>query len=179
MHRIAFALALCLLLAAGSRADDTVKKVAAVFEPAEAEPGQTVTLKITIQLADGYHTYPVAQLVPEAKYSVNTIAFPKEGPVVFVGKTVDPPGAKAKKAEDYEYLVYPGGGTWTRPAVVSPSAKAGPAKVVVKLKLMVCDEERCLPPKPYDLEATLKVLDGPPVAVAPAFATEVTQAGGM
>ena len=33
------------------------------------------------------------------------------------------------------------------------------------MRLLVCDEDRCLPPKPYDLEATLKVLDGPPVAV--------------
>jgi hypothetical protein len=177
MRRLLFALPLCMLLAAGSRADDTVKKVEAVFEPAEAKPGQTVTLKIVVQLADGYHTYPVVQPAPEAKYSVNTIKFPIDGPVVFVGKTADPLGSKTKKGDDYEYVVYPGGGTWTRSAVVSPTATAGATKVVVKLKLMVCDEERCLPPKPYDLEATLKVLEGPAVAIDPKYKAEVEKTG--
>jgi DsbC/DsbD-like thiol-disulfide interchange protein len=180
MNRTLLALPLCLALAApipAQPAKDAVKKVEAVFEPAEAKPGQTVTLKIVVELADGYHTYPVVQPAAEARYSVNTIAFPNDGPVVFVGETVDPVGPKTKKGEDHEYLVYPGGGTWVRKAVVSPSAKAGPTTARVKVKLQVCDEDRCFPPKTVELEATLKVLDGPAEKVDPKYQAEVEKAG--
>jgi DsbC/DsbD-like thiol-disulfide interchange protein len=176
MRRILLALPLCLI-AAAARADDPVKKVEAVFEPAEAKPGQTVTLKITVRLADGYHTYPVTQPDPAAKYSTNSIKFPADGPVVFVGETIDPIGPKTKKTDEYEYLVYPGGGTWTRKAVVLPSAKPGDASAKVKVKLMVCDEDRCLPPKTYDLEAKLKVLAGPAVEVEAKYKADVEKAG--
>jgi DsbC/DsbD-like thiol-disulfide interchange protein len=176
MHRFLLALPLCLI-ATAARGDDVVKKVEAVFEPAEAKPGQAVTLKITVKLADGFHTYPLIQSSPEARYSVNAMKFPDGGPIVFVDKTVDPPSPKTKKGEDHEYLIYPGGGTWTRKAVVLPSIKAGPATVKVKAKLLVCDEDRCLPPKTYDLEATLKVLDGPAVAVEAKYKAEVEKAG--
>jgi DsbC/DsbD-like thiol-disulfide interchange protein len=176
MRRILFALPFCVLVTA-AHADDVVTKVEAVFEPAEAKPGQTVTLKLTVKLADGFHTYPLTQPSPEAKYSVNSIKFPEGGPIVFVDKTVDPPSPKTKKGEDHEYLIYPGGGTWTRMAVVSPAAKAGPVTAKIRMKLLVCDEDRCLPPKAYDLEATLKVLDGPAVAVDPKYKAEVEKAG--
>jgi hypothetical protein len=179
MRRLLLAIPLCLAFAAAAPAQtgkDAVKKVEAVFEPAEAKPGQTVTLKIVVQLADGYYTYPTVQPAPEGKYSANAISFPAGGPVVFVGETVDPVGPKAKKVEDYELLTYPGGGTWVRKAVVAPSAKAGPAAAKVKIKLLVCEEDRCFPPKTHELEATLKVLDGPPVAVDPKYKDAVEKA---
>jgi len=158
-------------------AKDAIKKVEAVFEPAQAKPGQTVTLKITVQLADGYHTYPVVQSAEQARYSVNSISFPKDAPVVFVGETVDPVSPKAKKVEDYELLTYPGGGTWIRKAVVPPAAKAGALTAKVKMKVLACDEDRCLPPKTFELEVPLKVLDGPAEKVDPKYQAEVEKAG--
>jgi hypothetical protein len=97
MRRMLLALPLCLAVVApapAQSAKDVVRKVEAVFEPAEAKPGQTVTLKITVQLADGYYTYPTAQPAPEAKYSTNAIVFPAGGPVVFVDQTVNPASPK-------------------------------------------------------------------------------------
>ena len=177
MTRALLTLSACVALAGVAQPKDAIKKVEATFEPAEAKPGQTVTLKIVVQLADGYFTYPVLQPVPEAKYSVNKVTFPAGGPVVFVGETVDPVGPKTKKAEDHEYLIYPGGGTWVRKAVVSPTAKAGEAKAKVQFRLMVCDEDRCFPPKAFDLEPALKVLDGPAVPVEAKYKDEVEKAG--
>jgi Disulphide bond corrector protein DsbC len=159
-----------------NKAKDAIQKVEAVFEPAEAKPGQTVTLKLIVKLASGYHTYPIVQLAPEAKYSANSIVFPKDGPVVFVGDTMDPLGPKTKRVEDYDLLVYPGGGTWERKAVVPPTAKAGMTTSKVKFKLLVCDEDACFPPKTFDLEASLKVLDAAPVAVDPKYKAEVEKA---
>ena len=179
MTRALLTLPVCLALAGVALAQpkDAIKKVEASFEPAEARPGQTVTLKIIVQLADGYHTYPLVQPTPEAKFSVNKVTFPSADAVVFVGTTADPEGAKAKKSEDHEYLISPGGGTWTRHAVVRPTARLGEAKVKVQFRLLVCDEERCFPPKSIDLEAALKVLDGPAVPVEAKYKDEVEKAG--
>jgi DsbC/DsbD-like thiol-disulfide interchange protein len=179
MTRTPLALFVFLSVAAAAfgQPKDAIKKVEASFEPAQAKPGQTVTLKLTVQLADGYHTYPVVQPTPEAKYSVNKIAFPPADAVVFVGETVDPVEPKVKKGEDHEYLVYPGGGTWTRKAVLRPTAKPGEAAVKVQFRLMVCDEDRCFPPKAIDLEATIKVLDEPAVPVEAKYKAEVEKAG--
>jgi hypothetical protein len=165
------------VLAQAPKAKDAVKKVEAVFEPAEAKPGQTVTLKVVVQLADGYFTYPTVQPAPEAKYSANSLVFPKDGPLVFVGETVDPVLPKSKKIEDYEMLIYPGGGTWIRKAIVLPTAKAGASTSKVKFKLLVCDENVCFPPKTHELEASLKILDGPAVTVDAKYKDEVEKAG--
>jgi len=178
-HIVAIAIG---LLAVGvsfaqDRVKDAIQKVEAAFEPAEAKPGQTVTLKLTVKLADGYHTYPITQPAPEAKYSTNSITFPKDGPVVFVGETVDPVDPKAKKVDDYDLLVYPGGGTWIRKAVVPPSAKPGDTTAKVKIKLLVCDENNCFPPKTVELDAAIKVLDAPAVPVEAKYKDEVEKAG--
>jgi|SRR5262245_2744420 len=181
MLRSVISLSACLAVAGVSfgqaKIKDAIRKVDAVFEPAEAKPGQTVTLKVTVQLADGYHTYPVMQPAPEAKFSANTITFPKDSPLVFVGETVDPVEPKSKKVEDYEVLYYPGGGTWIRRAVVLPTAKPGSVTAKVKLKLLVCDEDNCFPPKTFELEPTLKVLDAPAVPVDPKYKDEVEKVG--
>jgi len=182
MNRFALPLGVCMLIsglsfAQAGKVNDAIQKVEATFEPAEAKPGQTVTLKITVKLADGYHTYPLVQQAPEAKFSTNTITFPKDGAVVFVGETMDPVDAKAKKVDDYELFVCEGGGTWIRKAVVLPSAKAGEATAKIKFKLLVCDENNCFPPKTIDLEAVLKVLDAPAVPVEAKYKDEVEKAG--
>src|SRR6476469_7263351 len=101
MKRIAiiapFAFLLALMPAPASTQkwyDKAVKKVEAKFSPAEAKPGQTVTFTVTIELADGYHTYPTVQTDKQAAAMVNTILFPKPDAVIFVGKTEDPKDAK-------------------------------------------------------------------------------------
>jgi hypothetical protein len=179
MTRTALSLVVCLAIAGVTLAQpkDAIKKIEATFEPAQAKPGQTVTLKLTVELAEGYFTYPVTQPAPEAKYSVNQITFPAGGPIVFVGETVDPVEPKVKKAEDHEYLIHPGGGTWIRKAVVRPTAASGEEKVKVKFRIMVCDEDRCFPPKAHDLEATIKIQDGPAVPVEAKYKDEVEKAG--
>ena len=139
-----------------------------MFEPAEAKPGQTVTLKIKVELADGYYTYPVVSRPPEGKYSANKITFPTDGPVVFVGETVDPVGPKSKKVEDYEISpTTPGAERGSARPSCSRPPRPGRHTAKVKVKLLVCDDDHCFPPKTIELEATLKVLDGPAVEVGP------------
>jgi hypothetical protein len=172
-----------LLLAAGPvlaqpSFEQIVKKAEATFEPATAKPGQTVTLKVSVKLLDGWHTYPTMQPEKAAKTYQNKLTFPEGGPVVYVGEFDDPAGAK-EKAEPLamieRMLIYPGGATWERKAVVLPSAKPGEAASTVKFRVLVCDKDNCLPPKTLDLEAKLKVA-GDPVPVEKKYQAEVEKA---
>ncbi|MBX9583400.1 MAG: protein-disulfide reductase DsbD N-terminal domain-containing protein [Gemmataceae bacterium] len=178
----AFAVALALPAAAQKPGwyEKAVKKVEARFDPPEAKPGQTVTLKLTVELNEGYHTYPTKQPDKEAASMVNQLKFPDPGAVVFVGGVTDPdkyvtkaePALGIKELREYEGKV-----TFTRKAVVSPKAAAGPAAVkLTEFKLMVCDQTNCFPPKKVPVEAALKVLPGPAVEVEKAYADEVAKA---
>ncbi|MBA4065425.1 MAG: hypothetical protein C0501_17270 [Isosphaera sp.] len=160
--------------------EKAVKKVEAKFTPAEAKPGETVTFSVTVELNDGYHTYPTAQPDKAAAGMVNVFKFPAPDQVIFVGAVEDPKGAKTKaepEAGIAELRYYGGSVTFTRKAVVSPKAAAGPAAVkLAGFKLSVCDATNCFPPKDVPVEAALKVLAGPPVEVEKAFADEVAKA---
>lgn len=158
--------------------DEVLKKAEAKFEPATAKPGQTVTLKVNLELMTGWHTYPITQTDKAAKTYTNRFTFPADGAVVYVGDFDDPAGAK-EKAEPLamieKLIYYPGGATWERKAVVLPSAKAGEVSSKIKVKVLVCDKDNCLPPKTLELEAVLKVA-GDPVAVDPKYKAEVEKA---
>jgi hypothetical protein len=160
--------------------EKAVKKVEASFSPAEAKPGQTVTFSVTVELNDGYHTYPTVQTDKMALSMVNTFKFPKPGEVIFVGEVQDPKDTK-KKAEPeigiLELLYCEGKVTFTRKAVVSPKAKPGEASVKLdSFKLSVCDKDNCFPPKDVPIGAKLKVLDAPAVEVEKQYAAEVAKA---
>ncbi|HEX4612573.1 MAG TPA: hypothetical protein VH092_30545 [Urbifossiella sp.] len=157
-----------------------VKSVQAKFEPAEAKPGQTVTFKLTVDLNDGYHTYPTVQPDKAASAMTNQLKFPDPGVVVFVGDVTDPPVYDVKSEPDQgikELRENPGTVVYTRKAVVSPKAAAGAAAVkLTTFRLQVCDKNNCFAPKAVPVEATLKVLPGPAVPVEAAYAAEVAKA---
>ena len=78
-----------------------------------------------------------------------------------------------------ELRVNSGTVVFTRQAVVSPKAAAGPAEVkLASFKLSVCDAKNCFPAKTIPVAVTLKVLDGPPLPVEKAYAEEVAKALG-
>lgn len=160
--------------------DKAVKKVEASFTPAEAKPGQTVTFSLKLELNDGYHTYPTEQTDKGAEGMVNDVQFPTKGDVIFVGKVQDPKDTRTKAEPDLKILELrycTGTVVYTRKAVVSPRAAAGTTTVKLPaFKLNVCNKENCYPTKNVPVEAALKVLDGPPVAVEKAYAEEVQKA---
>jgi hypothetical protein len=157
-----------------------VKSIEAMFEPAEAKPGQTVTFKLIVKLEDGFYTYPLVQTDKQAASMVNKLEFPAPAGVIFVGDTFDPPNPKTK-AESVlgieEMLYYTGTVVYERKAVVSPKATAGETKVQLpKFLLSVCDKDNCFPAKKHTPEAKIKVLDGPAVEVDKTYADEVSKA---
>jgi hypothetical protein len=159
--------------------EKAVKGVSATFDPAEAKPGQTVTFKLTVELNDGYYTYPLAQPEKAAAAFVNTLTFPAPGDVIFVGSAADPDKlpSRAELEQGIKELRYaPGKVTYTRKAVVSPRAAAGEAAAKATLKLSVCDKSNCFLPKDVPAEAKLKVLPGPAAEVEAAYRDEVAKA---
>ncbi len=157
-----------------------VTKFETTVEPAEAKPGQTVTIRFAFELAPGYTTYPTVQPEKNAEGMVNRVTYPEAGAVIFVGETIDPP--KFSKKEELEVGIkelryYTGKVTFERKFVVNPTQKPGDITVTVpSFKLMVCDASNCFPAKSLKPEATLKVLAGPAVAVEKEFADEVAKA---
>lgn len=176
----ALLLALALPAAAADKKLGGVKAVTASFEPAEAKPGQVVTFKLTVELEDGYHTYPLVQLDKQAEGMVNKLEFPAPGGVIFVGDAAVTSESKSKAEPALgitEMLYYPGTAVYERKAVVSPKAAAGEQAVTIpNFTLTVCDKDNCFPPKKLTPEAKLKVLAGPAVAVDKKYAAEVEKA---
>jgi hypothetical protein len=154
-----------------------VPKVEVRFEPAEAKRGETVTLKVTLYLADKYHTYPTAQPNPKADAMANRFTWPEAGAVVFVGSLTEPEKPTVKDEPGIGNLhTYAGKPTWERKVVVSPDAKPGEQVVKLKLRVLVCDENSCLPPRTVPLEAKLKVTDAAAVPVEEKYKAEVEKA---
>lgn len=160
--------------------EKAVKSVEAKFTPAEAKPGQTVTFTLTIELNEGYNTYPTAQPEKAAAGLVNVIEFPGADKLVFVGKTEDPKEFTTKEEPVLgvkQLHINTGKVTYTRKAVVSPKAAAGEAKVKLPLfSLSVCEKDKCFPAKNVPVEVAFKVLGGAAVPVEAAFAAEVAKA---
>ena len=156
-----------------------VKSVTASVEPAEAKPGQTVRFKLTVELNDGFFTYPTRQPDDNAKSMVNRMTFPKPGTLIFVADTIDPIGYLSKDEPVLGIMdlrTYKGSATFERKAVVSPKAKPGMAVIALEsFKLSVCDAKNCFPAKTLQPEASFKVLDGV-VEVEKAYAEEVKKA---
>ena len=157
-----------------------VTKFETTVEPAEAKPGQTVTMKFAFDLAAGYTTYPTAQVDKNAEGMVNRVTFPEAGAVVFVGDTVDPPKFKTKEELEVgikELRYYTGQVVFERKFVVNPAQTPGEITVTVpSFKLTVCDASNCYPAKALKFEAKLKVLPGPAVAIENKYADEVKAA---
>jgi thiol:disulfide interchange protein DsbD len=142
-----------------------VADVSATIEPQRAQPGDTVTFKLTITPKQNFWTYPTGK---------NVFGLPKTGDVVFDPKFADPPNPETKTdemglPEDY----YPAGGTWEFKGRVSPTATPGKKTVALTgTKLQVCDKQNCY----YSSAATtptaeIEVLAGaappPPSAMPP------------
>jgi len=170
--------AMAMATTAVAQTPDSIVRAEAAFEPAVAKPGQTVTLKVTLVLASGLHTYPVKQADKAAKSQTNRFTFPEGGAVIFVDEVQDPLDfkTKAEPVLDIEELRYlPKGGIWERKAVVSPSATAGTTETEVKFRVLVCDKDNCFPPKTLMLKAKLTV-EGAAVPVEAKYAAEVKKA---
>jgi thiol:disulfide interchange protein DsbD len=176
MKRLWMGIAVGLLLPLAAPAQtftDAVKKVEGRFEPAEAKPGQTVKFLLSIELNEGWYTYPTAQPDSAIASTVNKIDLPPPGDVIFVEPVKDPAGFHTTEIPDLnvkEKRYYTDKVTWEFTAVVSPKAAPGSKKITLKkVSVLVCVkkkkpdgtyEEKCLVPKTVPVAAELKIVEG-------------------
>ena len=173
-------------------------KVELQFDPPSAKPGETVALKLSITVAEGYRTYPTKQppgSTEDAKAFVNTIRMPKKEQVIFVGDWEDPTNGEwhdPNQGDSNRYYRYRGPFTytWTHKAVVRPDAAAGETnvtlkeynearKVYINSRLQVCgpvpgepDSDKCYQ-SGLVFSAKLKINPGEPISVDPKYQAEV------
>jgi DsbC/DsbD-like thiol-disulfide interchange protein len=151
--------------------EDVVKKVSAKVDSSEVKRGAAVTWTLTVEIADGWHTYPTKQADPQADSYTNRIKFPREDGVIFVGELTEP--TTIEKTEDgTKVAMIEGKATWKRTIVISPDAKPGKVKVKVPITILACSD-RCLPPQKVVAEVELTISDAPAVPVDPKYEKEL------
>ncbi|MGL4420554.1 MAG: hypothetical protein ACRCZF_07810, partial [Gemmataceae bacterium] len=156
-----------------------VRKATLRIEPAEAKPGQTVTLKVELVLNPGCRVYPFRQTDKAADSFRSRVKFPAntaEG-AIYVGEMTSStePETKSEPELMIEKLqFYTGTVLFEQKIVISPKAAAGELEIkTTSLKFNICDEKDCF--KPTDLKPVgkVKVLAGPAAAVEKEFAEAV------
>jgi thiol:disulfide interchange protein DsbD len=160
--------------------DEVLTRIEAEVEPAEARRGQTVTWRLKVTVLPGWHSYPTAQVDPEAASYLTQIKFERAaGDAVFVGGLKEPAfHTKPEPDLNVKELRYLEGNlVWERSAVIPPDAKPGEMTVEVPVRIYACDENNfCLSPRDIPTRAKVRVSDAPPVEVESQYRAEVTGA---
>jgi thiol:disulfide interchange protein len=145
MSRIGFSLVLCLLLPVVALSQEERMKLTASVSPQEAGVGESVTLKLLLDISAGFHTYPTSQTDPNAS-AFTTVLRVKEGPLVSAGPAKEPK-PKEKFDQDLKATV----GIYEEPTEIEIPYKVkagtppGKVKVVIKVQTQVCNEMNCQP----------------------------------
>jgi thiol:disulfide interchange protein DsbD len=158
-----------------------ITKIEARIEPAEARRGEVLTWKVTIDVAPGWHTYPTVQRAPQAAANVNRIEFADTEVVVPVGKVQQPKNPTTLTEEEngtsYKLSSYQAGShTWQGSLVVRPDAKPGDHVIQMKVRILVCNEAKCLPGREVKLAVKLKITDEEPLPIDPKYADDLKKA---
>lgn len=153
---------------------DVVKKVEPHVNRGKVKRGQTIEWALSVEILEGWHTYPTKQPDPMADAYQNKIKFPTDADVVFVGPLEEPETVE-KNEDGTKIAMVEKTGVWKRKLVVRPDAKPGKIKVPVKVTMLVC-ADRCLAPQTITTEIELTVTDDPPVAVEAKYRAEVDAA---
>ena len=121
MNRVILASVLAVVLSASTTHaqrkpkitwETAVKSIEARVEPANAAPGQTVTLSVIVRLFPEHWTYPTKQTNPNESETTNKFDVPKNGDLIFM-KWQDPKDAHKKPSpEGGDLFYYPDGATW-------------------------------------------------------------------
>jgi len=136
--------------------DEIVKNVDASIAPKTVKPGDSVTWKLTLDIADGWHTYPTKQPDPNQSAFVTKITMPKVAGLSFSGEFKEPK-AIIKKDADGDISMLEGIVTFETKIKVAADAKPGKHKLQVPVKVQVCSKDTCLPPKTVTVVAEIIV----------------------
>jgi suppressor for copper-sensitivity B len=132
--------------------------VSAKLAPATAAPGDTVKVQVTATLDDGFHTYDIVQ--PDMKDVATQLTVELPDSLQVVG---DWTGTAADERTENEktIFVHYTSPTWELELKVAGDTAAGDYKIAGKIRLIVCSDFGCLPPKTERFELALNVLGAP------------------
>lgn len=155
MYRLLLAVLTILGATALAPAQDKKVNVSAEVVPATAKPGDTVTLKATLTIDDGWHVYGR----DEETGIPPSLTLSATGGLEKVGETVVPFGVPHETFGITSHWVM-GTAVLEQRLKVPDGAAAGPIELKGRVDYMVCDEESCLPPDSDPFATTLTIEGG-------------------
>ena len=140
-------------------------------EPAEARPGETVSLKVTAKLSPGWHIYTQAKTQEGDGPRKTIFDLFDTGGLEVAGdwKASRKPESKAEPAFDNQVFEYfEDEVTWSIPLKIPSGTPAGKKAIRCQASYQVCNAQSCSFPGRWTLpEATLTVLAADPAPAQP------------
>ena len=157
-----------------------VKKLPqAYFEPATAKRGEVVKLRVVTELADGWHTYPTKQADPRSESQIVKFEYPLDLDLIFLSDVRNVGESHIRETSDGKQVEYSGTVIWEQDVVINPKVTPGKLAVSLKIKMLVCDNDNCLPPKKVPLATELTISAAPAVPIDPKFKAAYERALGI
>ncbi len=148
----------------------SVNRVEVSIEPQTARRGQTITWKVQLQLAEGFHTYPLDPKLSSSPVQLRFLDRAKlkagDAAVIPVGQTKDVGVPRVVTDAGVTQTEYEGVVVYEQSLVVSPQATPGQSTLRVKFSpgSQVCDAQGCKPLVVLKLDTPLTILaDSVPV----------------
>jgi hypothetical protein len=145
---------LCALLVAACWGQGSNVLTVAPVEKVQAKRNETVPVKITAQLREGYHVnsnkpndeylIPIKLTWQAAPLEVEDVAYPK-------------PETMKSTFSEKPLSVYSGTFDLISKLKVPASATAGPVLATGKLRYQACNDRMCLPPKTLEIPLTIYI----------------------
>lgn len=114
----------------------------------KARPGDVVKLKITGQVKDGWHIYPITKFAP-GQIQKTEITYKHTEALKPLPPIQETEPALHKATDGSMVLDLRGKVEWTQDILVDPKAKPGKQELEVILNIQVCDEKFCYPATDY------------------------------
>lgn len=126
----------------------------------EGKPGDTITLKLNLDVKPGFHTYPSVQKDSNSSNFVTSVRVKneKDASVERSGNVKEPePKDKLEVALGATVSYFDSPVTLEVPLKIKSNATAGKTKFTISLVTQVCDKMGCIPfTKPFDFEINIK-----------------------
>lgn len=132
--------------AQGPKLPGFIASVKTEVAPTALKPGAKATVKVTIEMARGYHIYATD---PGDEFAVATELTPLAVKGITYGKAVWPKPTMHEKARIHEGTI-----TVSIPVTVAKTVKPGAVKLGASIKAQGCNESSCLPPDTFQAVAS-------------------------
>ena len=139
---------------------DSVKKVefALIVENSRLSAGEAGQAALNVQLAPGWHLYSLTQ---KKGGPIPTQISLVDNPVFELNGSIEQPEITKEHDPNFDMEVeYIKGGDFALPFRVAGDAPGGRHELALKIRFMMCDDQRCLPPQTQTISTVVEVSGG-------------------